>query len=84
MIQQRCLTQAVLLQLLLCFVAIARATPLVELLSKEDPPILRRNLSNNDNNNDKNDETITTRIVGGTTVTDPTKYPYFLEWEDAK
>jgi len=24
------------------------------------------------------------RIVGGTTVTNPTKYPYYMEWEDAK
>jgi hypothetical protein len=27
---------------------------------------------------------ISTRIVGGTIVTNPTKYPYYLEWKDAK
>lgn len=29
-------------------------------------------------------QTITTRVVGGTTVTQASKYPFFVEWEDAK
>ena len=29
-------------------------------------------------------QTITTRVVGGQTVTKPSKYPFFVEWEDAK
>jgi hypothetical protein len=27
---------------------------------------------------------VSNRIVGGTLITNPSKYPYFIEWEDAK
>jgi secreted trypsin-like serine protease len=30
------------------------------------------------------EDIVSNRIIGGTMVTNPSKYPYYIEWEDAK